>query len=329
MKVAVIQGGPSAEAEVSRSSARGVVAALRSAGHDVQAIELGRTLASELIDGGFDVAFPVTHGRLGEDGSLQGLLEIVGIPYVGSAVLAAALAMDKTAAKTAFRAAALPVADDVVIRPSEDIDAAAERARRQLGSSIVVKPACQGSAIGITRVDNASGGDGLRDAIAAARAFGDTVLCERFVKGREVTCAVIDVPSLGGLRACPPTEIFSKAAVWYDFASRYAAGGSVHQCPAALPDTVTKRVQHVACAAHQALGCRDLCRVDFVVGDGDNGDAVTLLEVNVLPGMTATSLYPEAAAAAGFPFAKLCDAFARNAVERASASTVVAAIPLP
>ncbi len=329
MRVAVIQGGPSAEAEVSRSSAKGVSSALRNAGHEVQVVELTRGLAASLLDGAFDVAFPVTHGRLGEDGALQGLLEILGMPYVGSSVLAAALAMDKTAAKTAFRAAGLPLAADVVVHANDDLEASVDRVRRTLGEGVVVKPASQGSAIGITRVDHALEGAALRDAIAGALAFGDTVLCERFVRGREVTCAVVDVPSLDGLRACPPTEIFSKAAEWYDFASRYASGGSVHQCPARLPDHVTRAVQDAAGRAHRALGCRDLSRVDFVVGDGDDPDAVTVLEVNVLPGMTATSLYPEAAAAAGIPFDRLCDALVRNALDRASRDKTVAAIPLP
>jgi len=329
MNIAVLQGGPSAEAEVSRASAKGVAAALEKAGHRVSRLELNPSLAADLLHGGFDAAFPVTHGRLGEDGALQGLLEIIALPYVGSSVLAAAMAMDKTVAKLAFRAAALPVATDVVIHRGADLSVEVDRVRSTIGKSVVVKPACQGSAIGIVRVADAFEGDVLRDAITAAFGFGDAVLCERFVRGREVTCAVVDVPALGGLRAFPPTEIFSKAAEWYDFTSRYAAGGSVHQCPAELPDAVTRRVQDIACAAHRALGCRDLSRVDFVVGDGDDPNAVTLLEVNVLPGMTATSLYPEAAAAAGIPFDRVCDALVSHAVERARTTTTVAAVPLP
>lgn len=329
MKVAVIQGGPSAEAEVSRSSAKGVAGALVAAGHDPHRLELNATLPQALLQGGFEVAFPVAHGRLGEDGALQGLLEILGLPYVGSGVLAAAIAMDKVAAKLAFRAAMLPLAAEVVIRGGDDIDAAVTLVLRALGDSVVVKPSCQGSAIGVTRVRAASQGTDLRDAIATALRFGDTALVERFVRGREVTCAILDVPSLGGIKACPPTEIFSNAADWYDFASRYAPGGSDHQCPANLSTGLTQRVQDAAIGAHRALGCRDLSRVDFVVGDGDDPDAITLLEVNVLPGMTATSLYPEAAAAAGLAFPTLCDALVRWAIERAAQTTTVAAIPLP
>ena len=328
MKVAVIQGGPSAEAEVSRASAKGVAAALEKAGHQTHRLELEPVLAQTLLQRQFDVVFPVTHGKLGEDGGLQGLLEVLGLPYVGSPVIGCAMAADKVRAKHAFRAHDLPVAEQFVISAGDDLDKALVTVIDRLGNGVAVKPASQGSAIGVSLVKDARKPGALRAAIDNALQFDDVVLCERLIRGREATCGVLDVPSLGGLRALPVTEIFSKAADWYDFTSKYAAGGSVHECPARFPLAVVERVQALARQAHRALGCRDLSRVDFMVGDGDNEDAITLLEVNVIPGMTATSLYPEAAAAAGIAFDVLCDAFARNAAERVRDRTI-AALPMP
>ncbi len=328
MRVAVIQGGPSAEAEVSRTSAAGVAAALQKAGHDVDRIELAPALARALLDGGYEVVFPVTHGKLGEDGALQGLLEVLGLPYVGSGVLACGLACDKVHAKHAFRAYKLPVADQLVLRTGDDLDASMGPLCEQFSSGIAIKPASQGSAIGVSLVRDVRDRDALRRALAEAFRYDDVVLCERLVVGREVTCGVLDAPELGRFRALPATEIFSKAAAWYDFQSRYATGGSVHECPASLPPGVFERVQSIACAAHRALGCRDLSRVDFVVGDGDDPSAVTLLEVNVIPGMTSTSLYPEAAAAAGISFPELCDGMVRSAAKRSSQGSI-AARPMP
>jgi D-alanine-D-alanine ligase len=328
MKVAVIQGGPSAEAEVSRRSAQGVASALTQAGHDVIRVELGASLAAEL-QCGVDVVFPTTHGRFGEDGCLQGMLEVIGLPYVGSGVLGSALAFDKIAAKTMFRAAGLPVADDGVLHAGCNIDQAVKELRVKLGRAVVVKPAAQGSAIGVTRVSEDQDDSVMRAALQTAFELGDQVLCERFVAGREITCGILDVPQAGGLVAFPPTEIFSKAAGWYDFASRYAQGGSVHQCPADLDPVVAERVQQCARIAHASLGCRDMSRVDFVVSDAQPSTVLTVLEVNTLPGMTSTSLYPEAAEVAGYRFDRLCDLLVRAAVDRAAAQRTLKAVPIP
>jgi len=329
MKVAVIQGGPSAEAEVSRRSAAGVANALRKAGHDASAIELDRNLAAALTAGAFEAVFPATHGRFGEDGCLQGLLEILGIPYVGSGVLASATGINKVSAKLAFAAAGLPLADQVVLRTGSDPEASAREVRERLGAAVVVKPASQGSAIGVTPIHASASMDALVAAIRSALAFDDTVLVEKFMSGREITCAVLDVPETGGLRALPVTEIYADKADWYDFASKYATGGSRHKCPADLPPALFERVQHLACAAHRSLGCRDMSRVDFIISEGPIERAITLLEVNTIPGMTATSLYPEAAAAAGLPFDRLCDVLVRNAVERARTAAEVVAVAIP
>jgi D-alanine-D-alanine ligase len=318
LRVAVIEGGPSAEAEVSRRSAKGVCSALTRAGHDVVRFELDARLPAHLAGGAIDVVFPVVHGSVGEDGCLQGLLEVLGLPYVGSGVLASAAAYDKVFAKQVFRAHGLPTAPEVIVVRGQDPGLAAARVREQLGAAIVVKPSAQGSALGVTRLGPTTSEADWISAIEKALLLGDAALCERFVVGREVTCGVVDASTLGHARAFCPTEIFAKAADFYDFTSRYGQGASAHTCPAILPDGVTDRVREIALTAHKALGCRDLSRADFVVGDGPDETAVTLLEVNTLPGMTPTSLYPEAAEVAGVTMQDLCDGLARSALARGS-----------
>jgi D-alanine-D-alanine ligase len=328
LRVAVVQGGPSSEAAVSRVSASAVARALGNLGHTVTLLELDRALPAALGGASVDVVFPVVHGALGEDGCLQGLCELLGLPYVGSGVLASALATDKVQAKRLFRAAGLPLAEQFVALRAQGVAACERGARQALGPAIAVKPATQGSAIGVTLVGPDAPPGALAEALEAAFEFDEIALCERFVRGREVTCGVTDAPSLGGLHALPPTEIKANLAHFYDFASRYASGGSVHVCPPDLPPEVVARVQSVAVAAHQALACRDLSRADFVVGDGDDANAVTLLEVNTMPGMTPTSLYPEAMQKAGVSFEAMCAAFLASALER-PARRAVRVLPMP
>lgn len=328
LSVAVVQGGPSSEAEVSRASAKSIAAALESAGHRVIRLELDPFLADALRTGGFDVVFPIAHGAVGEDGSLQGLLEAMECAYVGSGVLASALAMNKRVAKQLFADAGLPVARGIVAtrRGGGGHDAAisaAERAVAELGSAVVVKPCSSGSAIGVTRFEKAATPEAIARAIEAAWQLDHEVLVERFMMGREVTCGVLDVSPDEAPIALPPTEIRSPNDAFYTYEARYAPGRSEHQCPAPLDPATSNRVQEVAVAAHLALGCRDLSRVDFVVGE-----TVTLLEVNTLPGFTATSLYPEAAAVSGIPMAELCSKLVLRAARR-GAPRRNQAIPLP
>jgi D-alanine-D-alanine ligase len=330
LRVAVIQGGPSSEAEVSRVSAAAVAGALAKCGHDVTRLECDRTLPARLLEVPFEVIFPVVHGAVGEDGGLQGLLELLGLAYVGAGVLASALANDKVQAKVAFRAAGLPVAQEIVLANFTNAPVAelAARAIEAVGRSLVVKPATQGSSIGVTLLPEVSGprDEALLQALARAFTLDDKVLVERFVYGKEITCGVLALPELGATPvALPPTEIRSKAAHWYDFQSRYGRGGSEHLCPAPLPPEVTRRVQEIALGAHLALGIRDLSRADFVVAD--DGEIV-LLEVNTMPGMTATSLFPEAASAHGVPFDKLCDRLVHAAKQRGTRQRN-AAVPFP
>ncbi|HTQ42219.1 MAG TPA: D-alanine--D-alanine ligase [Polyangiaceae bacterium] len=328
LSVAVVQGGPSTEAEVSRASARGVAAALEEAGHQVVRLELDAFLAESLRTGGYDVVFPVTHGAVGEDGCLQGLLEVLGLPYVGSDVLASALAMHKRVARVLFERDGLPVARGLSLaRGESDARAAAERARRDVGVRLVIKPSAHGSAIGVARIEADAPLEDVARAIEAVWAIDEHAIVEHFARGREVTCGVLHL-HLERPQALPPTEILSPRDPFYTYEARYAPGRSVHVCPAKLPPAVTTRVQQVAERAHAALGCRDLSRVDFVVGDEGDPEAVTLLEVNTLPGMTATSLYPEAAAAHGLPMPRLCDALATRAHTRGPTQRM-APRPLP
>ena len=319
-RVAVATGGPSAEAEVSRASAEGVVRALTAAGYAASAIEVGPRLASELEIAGFEVVFPVTHGGPGEDGSLQGLLEIMELPYVGSGVLASAVAMDKPSAKAMFERHGLPVLDDWVVGAAEAARAQAASALDRLGPSVVVKPSAGGSAIGVTILRETSEAE-LIAHVESALVSGAPVLVEPFVSGLEVTCGVLEWR--GRAHALPPTEIVAKAADFYDFTSKYASGGSEHRCPAPLAEDVSRRVQELAVAAHLAIGARDLSRVDFIVVPARGIDGITLLEINTLPGMTKTSLFPEAAAVAGIGFSELCAGLVERAATRERAEPPV------
>jgi len=309
LRVAVLMGGPSAEAVVSRSTAAGVGQALAAAGHEVSLLELDATCASALLDIAPDVVFPALHGPPGEDGTVQGFLELLGFPYVGSGVHGSALAMDKCLAKYVFRSAGLPVADDCLIQAGANPATAAAQVFAALGDRVVVKPLRQGSAIGVTRLPN--GGD-TAPAIAQALAFGHGVLVERFVPGREITVGVLDLHGASA-RALPVIEIRTAADEWYDFTNRYAVGKSEHVMPPDLPAKVLSDLQSIALEAHRRLGLRDLSRADFLVNDLDE---IVLLEVNTLPGMTPTSLFPDAANAIGLPFPALTDALIRSARAR-------------
>jgi len=324
LSIAVIQGGPSSEAEVSRASAKGVAAALQEAGHQVVRLEVDAFLSESLRTGGYDVAFPVVHGAVGEDGALQGLLEVLALPYVGSDVLASALAMHKRIARVLFERAGLPVAQGLALPRGNAMEAAA-RARAEIGPRLVVKPSSHGSAIGVTRLEASATLDEVARALESTWELDPFAIVEHFARGREVTCGVLDVH---GPEALPPTEIMSPKDPFYNYEARYVPGRSVHVCPAKLPPAVLARVQQVAVGAHVALGCRDLSRVDFIVGDENDPDAVTLLEVNTLPGMTATSLYPEAAGVKGLSMPALCSALATVAHKRGPTPRL-AARPLP
>jgi D-alanine-D-alanine ligase len=308
--VAVLMGGPSAEAAVSRVSAAEVAKGIAAAGHRSTVIELDRECAGKLLDLAPDVVFPALHGPPGEDGTVQGFLEMLGLPYVGSGVHGSAMAMDKSLAKVAFRRAGLPVAEELVVDTAASVAEAAQRIRKTMGDRVVIKPLRQGSALGITRLPNGGDLEGpLRDALG----FGHGVLVEPYVLGREITVGVLDLHGAKEAVVLPVIEIRTATDEWYDYTNRYTPGKSEHVLPAPLPQAVLADLQRIALAAHRALGMRDLSRADFLVTDS-NG--IVLLEVNSLPGMTPTSLFPEGAAAIGIDFPRLMDKLVRSAHAR-------------
>ncbi len=331
--VAVIQGGPSSEAEVSRSSALGVAKALTDAGHVAVRIELNAWLSETLRTGGFDVVFPVVHGAVGEDGSLQGLLEVHDMPYVGSNVLASAVAMNKALARKLLQLAGLPVAKGIAVTRGTNADAraAAERARKEVSSRLVVKPCSNGSAIGVARFDEAASLESVTQAIEAVWKIDAVAMVEHFARGREMTCSVFDFLESGPTAVL--TEIHAAKDAFYTYEARYAAGRSIHTVDPKFPESTYPEkfgwsLASRAIDAHIALGCRDLSRVDMIVGDDGDPAAVSILEVNTMPGFTATSLYPEAAAYAGLSFPNLCDALVQHAVRRGATARNTAR-PLP
>jgi D-alanine-D-alanine ligase len=280
-------GGLSAEREVSLSTGRGCARALREAGYEVVELDAGRDLAARLSEIGPDVCFNALHGRWGEDGCVQGLLEWLAIPYTHSGVLASALAMDKARAKDLFRAAGLPVADSLIARADE------VQARHVMAPPYVVKPNNEGSSVGVYIVPaGANAPPKLGPEMPAS------VMVEAYVPGRELTVSVL------GDRAMCVTEILTDG--WYDYHAKYAPGGSRHVCPAAVPAGIAAACRDYALRAHRALGCRGLSRTDFRWDEGRGLAGLVLLEINTQPGMTPTSLSPEQAAAEGMSFADLC-----------------------
>jgi D-alanine-D-alanine ligase len=291
--VAVLYGGISAEREVSLSSGRQVIAALRDAGYAVRPIEVTDDLPALIaaLTPKPDVVFNALHGRFGEDGAIQGVLDWLAIPYTHSGVRASALAMDKEAAKAIFAAAGLPIASGRVI----DISGLA--AADPLARPYVIKPLNEGSSVGVQIIRN---GDNRRAEIAAAWSYGPTAMVEEYIPGRELTVAVMED------RALAVTEIVASQA-FYDYESKYADGGSHHVVPAAIDPRAYQQALDIAVAAHRALGCRGATRADFRYDDtkGEPGRLV-LLEVNTQPGLTPTSLLPEQAAHRGTNFSALC-----------------------
>lgn len=284
-------GGPSAEREVSLSSGRECAQALRVAGYEVVEIILGAdqgaTLPARLADARADVVFNALHGKMGEDGRVQGLMDWMGVRYTHSGVLASALAMDKTRAKQVFRDAGLPVVESRIATAAE------VRARHVMPAPYVVKPNDEGSSVGVYIVRGENNGPPQ-----LSEDMPEQVMVETYAPGRELTTAVL------GDRALGVTEIVTEG--WYDYDAKYRAGGSRHVIPAAIPDDIAAACLDYAVRAHRALGCRGLSRTDFRWDDARGLAGLILLETNTQPGMTPTSLAPEQAAHAGMDFPALC-----------------------
>ncbi|RLJ59050.1 D-alanine--D-alanine ligase [Litoreibacter meonggei] len=286
-KVVVLMGGPSAEREVSLSSGRDCATALREAGYEVTELDAGPDLAVRLSDLQPDVVFNALHGRWGEDGCVQGLLEWMRIPYTHSGVLASATAMDKERTKQIYRDAGLPVVYSVLASKADVMSA------HVLPAPYVVKPYNEGSSVGVYLVQ-----EGANSPPKLSDDMPDTVMVEAFAPGRELTTSVV------GDRALIVTDILTDG--WYDYEAKYAEGGSRHVVPADIPEEITALCMDYALRAHDVLGCRGVSRTDFRWDESKGAAGLILLETNTQPGMTPTSLTPEQALKTGMSMAELC-----------------------
>lgn len=289
--VAVLMGGWSAEREVSLRSGKACADAAERKGYRVTRIDVQRDIATVLDRLKPDVALNVLHGRPGEDGTLQGVLEVIGLPYTHSGVLASSLAMQKDLAKVMLEAGGVPVPDGMVISRFEAAKA------HVLPRPYVIKPIAEGSSVGVFIVTDEHDHP-PQELFRADWAFGERVLCERYIPGKELTCAVIGDRSTGVIDIVPTVK-------FYDYEAKYAPGGSKHILPAEIPSDIYEEVRRLALAAHQALGCRGVTRADFRYDESAGLAGLLCLEVNTQPGMTETSLVPELAAYAGMPFEDL------------------------
>ncbi len=299
-RIGVVMGGTSAERDVSLRTGSAVALALAEAGRDVVRIELGPGIdtVDALKNANVDVAFLALHGRLGEDGCIQGLCEVLGLPYTGSSVLASALAMDKLKSKELFRLHNVPTPPYYVFDGESLMDV--EEVHGSFGFPVVVKPRREGSSFGIAKASNPSE---LARAIADARRYDSSVLVERFIAGKEISVGILNGRVLGAIEIAPKSGI-------YDYHAKYTPGMTEYFMPARIPATRYRGVLHLAERAAQALDTTGAVRVDLLVTEGQNE---YVLEVNTLPGMTPTSLLPKIALEAGYSFAELCEAIVERA----------------
>jgi D-alanine-D-alanine ligase len=295
-KIGVLMGGLSSEREVSLASGNAVLKALVDRGYDAVAIDVGRDAGEQIRKAGIEVAFNALHGKFGEDGAIQGLLEIMGIPCTGSGILASAMGMNKIISKTLFRDYGLPIGPfKVAARGDRE---ALKRAEEEIGYPLVVKPSSEGSSVGVSIVN---GSEELGPAAKLAFRYDPEIIVEKYIKGMEVQVGILGERALGAIEIVPKD-------VFYSYKAKYEKGGSEHFFPARVPDKVYRRTLDAGLLAHRALGCRGYSRVDFII---DNDGVPYILEVNTLPGMTATSLLPEIAQGAGIPFPSLVEEILR------------------
>ncbi len=298
-KIGVLLGGLSSEREVSLASGNAILKALREKGYHAVAIDVGRDASIKIHELGIDLAFIALHGKFGEDGAIQGMLEVMGIPFTGSGILASALGMNKTVSKQVFRARGLAVGPYEVVYAGE-----ADRIHAvidQLRYPLVIKPHAEGSSVGVSLVFKK---EDVARAVELAFQYGGEILVERFIKGKEVQVGILGDRALGAI------EIVPKRA-FYDYTAKYEQGMSDHFFPARIPDAVYQRTLEAGLAAHRAIGCRGYSRVDFII---DEEGVPYILEVNTLPGMTATSLLPEIARGVGISFPDLVEEILRLAL---------------
>jgi len=285
-------GGSSAEREVSLETGRAVAGALRELGHQVLEVDVGRDLPTRLLAGKPDVAFPALHGRGGEDGCVQGLLEVMGIPYTGCGVLASAVTMDKVVTRDLLSYHGLPVAEGVVAVRGEEFGTVAERVAKALSYPVMVKPVSEGSSIAVTEVHEASG---LREALEMVLACDPRALVEQYVKGRLLTVGILGSEP----QVLPVVEVVTREG-FYDYKAKYDPRLTEYGVPADISAPLAESAGSISLASFNLLGCEGISRVDIILEDVT--EKMVILEVNSIPGMTETSLIPKAAAAAGISF---------------------------
>ena len=295
-KVALIAGGTSGEREISQASGDGVQGALLEAGFSVDRLDPAKKEdLKKLLDESYDVAFLCLHGKGGEDGTIQGMLDLIGLPYTGSGVMASSTAINKGRSKIMYEHVGIPIIPGVTLKEGDEIDI--ESIKSVVGIPCVVKPATEGSSLGLRIVKEE---DELAEAIDYVLTVDDEIVIEKFVEGTETTVAVLGNDDL---EALPIIEIVPLAADTYDFESKYAPGGCKHIIPARLDDEITNTLKELAKRAHLAIGCRGVSRTDFIVDKDGNP---WILETNTIPGMTPTSLLPDTAGVVGYSFPELC-----------------------
>lgn len=299
--VAVVMGGPSAEEQISLSTGYAMASALRDKGYNVKEIRLVPHIFSEQVkESGADVVVIAVHGLYGEDGRLQSALEMMGIPYTGSGVLASSVSMNKLAAKRVFLGSGIPTPDYIFLhrrdRGKQDM---IKLITDKFSLPVVVKPVSQGSSLGVTIEKEVSG---LQKALDMAFQYDEEVLVEEYIAGQETSVCMIRLKD-GSVKVWPVILIHPHAE-WYDFNAKYSAGGVDHLVPAPLPDDITKKLKEISVRAYEVLGCAGVARTDCIV---DKDGKCYVLEMNTVPGMTPTSLVPDAARAEGTEFADVCE----------------------
>jgi D-alanine-D-alanine ligase len=297
-KVAVLMGGTSAERQISLMSGGGVLAALQSQGVDAHAFDPAERDLSELKHDGFARCFIALHGRHGEDGTVQGALELLGIPYTGSGVMASAIAMDKVMTKRVWIAEGLPTPRHVWLAPGNQARERVIAVPDELGLPLIVKPPREGSSIGVTKV---SGYSQMQDAVALAANYDPDVLCEEFIDGEEVTCPILGEGA--SAHALPVIRIVAPEGA-YDYQNKYFTDVVKYVVPSGLPEAEEREIQRIVVAAYTTLGCRGWARADLMIRASDRKPF--LLEINTSPGMTSHSLVPKSANAAGMSYEQLC-----------------------
>lgn len=316
-RIAVLCGGLSSEREVSLRSGRNCLEALHRRGyHRTVLIDVDRQIAARLSHEAIEVAFLALHGRYGEDGAIQGLLELAGIPYTGCGIAASVLAMDKDLTKRLLMQAGLPVLPSLTVRLSAGVQAACEAVAPRCPLPAMVKPLCEGSSVGMSRVESL---DALPDALTRAAQVAQTVMIEQYIDGRSLTIGVLDID--GVPTALPILELRAHSpAGWYDYEAKYTEGMTEFLLPAPLGEALSERLQQVALAAHRTLGCHGVSRTDVILEadpETDNPrDRFYLLEVNTIPGMTTLSDLPAQAAAAGIDYDTLVEHILMTACAR-------------